>query len=183
MTATDIIIEELLKKAYSPLKNYIIPGLTSSLITEPSKDGCIRLFESSREHQEQLTPHSHRFDFRCYVVRGWVTNIIWTKEYLAREGDRFMSSALAYQGEVGSYKKSVGESGFWSPKKSTYQAGDFYSMHHHQIHSIQFSRNAQVLFFEGKTETNESVILEPDVDGTVIRTMKTEKWMFQREEA
>ena len=182
MTAKDIIIEELIKKAYSPLKNYIIPGLTSSLITAPSKDGCVRLFESSREHQEQLTPHSHRFDFKCYVVKGWVTNIIWSKQRLAGDGDRFMSSTLTYQGEAGKYNTAVGESGFWSPEKSTYQAGDFYSMRYHQIHSIQFSRNAQVLFFEGKTETNESFILEPDVDGTIIRTMKTEKWMFKSEQ-
>ena len=181
MADIDIIIEELLKKAYSPLKNYIIPGLTSSLITAPSKDGCIRLFESSREHQEQLTPHSHRFDFRCYVVKGWVTNIIWNKEFLASQGDRFRSSALTYQGEAGKYKTVAGESGYWSPSKSTYNAGEFYSMHYHQIHSIQFSRNAQVLFFEGKTETDESVILEPDVDGLVIKTMKTEKWMFKSE--
>jgi WD40 repeat protein len=181
MSDINIIIEELIKKAYSPLKNYIIPGLTSSLITAPSEDGCIRLFESSREHQEQLTPHSHRFDFKCYVVKGWVTNIIWNKEWIAGNGDRFVSSTLTYQGAAGKYKTSVGEPVFYSPSKETYQAGDWYSMRRHQIHSIQFSRNAQVLFFEGKTETDESVILEPEVDGTVIRTFKTEKWMFKSE--
>ena len=183
MLDIDIIIEELLKKAYSPLKNYIIPGLTSSLITAPSKDGCIRLFECSREHQEQVTPHSHRFDFRCYVVKGWVTNIIWNKQWLPRDGDRFMSSTLTYQGESGKYKTTTGESGSWSPSKSTYQAGEFYSMRYDQIHSIQVSRNAKVLFFEGKTETNESFILEPEVDGIIIKTFKTEKWMFQSEKA
>lgn len=49
-----------------------------------------------------------------------------------------------------------------------------------EVHSIHFSRGAQVLFFEGPTVADTSIILEPNVDGETIPTFRVEPWMFKR---
>jgi len=49
-----------------------------------------------------------------------------------------------------------------------------------QIHSINFAKGTEVLFFEGPTIMDTSVILEPYVDGETVPTFKTEPWMFKK---
>lgn len=59
---------------HSPLGNYAgLPGLTSHLIAK-SDHGCVRTFSSPRYTEEHITPHSHRYDFTCLVLRGYVEN-------------------------------------------------------------------------------------------------------------
>jgi hypothetical protein len=115
VNAENFNIEMLLAMAHSPLRNYAIPGLTSSLIGQKSGTGCIRLFENSRDHQENITPHSHRFDFQCWVLAGHVVNRVWIKpnplrlpsNYKFSEAhDFFEISELRYQGAPGQYKTS-----------------------------------------------------------------------------
>jgi hypothetical protein len=53
-------------------------------------------------------------------------------------------------------------------------------MRYNEIHSIKFSKDAIVLFFEGPTVTDSSFVLEPVVEGEYIPTMTTEPWMFRR---
>ena len=67
MNAENFSIEALLRMKHSPVRNYAIPGLTSSLIGSPSPNGTVRIFECSREHQEPIIPHSHRFSFQCHA--------------------------------------------------------------------------------------------------------------------
>jgi hypothetical protein len=184
MNAENFSIEALLRMKHSPVKNYVIPGLTSSLIGNPSSAGTIRLFECSRDHQESITPHSHRFSFQCWVLRGSVRNRIWTElEYPDTDGDQFCASSLEYSGEFGKYEKKDEHLGRWRYEDALYRAGECYSMRSDEVHSIFFSRGAIILFFEGPTESNKSVILEPYVDGAVVPTFKVEPWMFKKDQS
>lgn len=164
--------------SHSKVSNYVIPGLSSSLIGNPSESGVVRLFECSRNHQENITAHSHRFDFKCLVLKGSVRNVIWTE---STEGDEYAVSSLLYKGEIGSYSKVISRVAKFKPVCTDYNQGDIYSMKYHQIHSIMFTKGTSVLFFEGEPKSESSVILEPYVNGKIIPTMKVEPWMFQKE--
>lgn len=160
------------------LSNYVIAGLDSYLLT----NGVVRLFENSRDHQDQITPHSHRFDFTCLVLSGHVTNRVW-EECDEDEGDFFQQSDLMYEGEVGKYKARPNGRGWWRYDDYTYDVGEVYTMKAEQVHSIQFSRGAKVLFFEGADKSNVSTIIEPVVNDEVITTCKNRSYMFQKEQA
>lgn len=181
MNPTNFDIEMLRKMAHSPIKNYVIPGITSSLIGgNPGPGGCMRLFESEREHQESVTPHSHRFDFQCWVIQGKVVNRIWKEASTwSPEADLFEKTQLKFD-DMGSYERVTSERCKYNYTDRTYQAGEWYLMRASQIHSINFSRGAVVLFFEGPQEADSSFILEPVVDDELIPTFKVEPWMFKR---
>ncbi len=78
--------------------NYAIAGLDSYLLG----NGKVRYFECSRDHQDQITPHSHRFDFSCIVLAGMVTNRIWV-ECDDQSGDFFEGSIITYDGVIGEH--------------------------------------------------------------------------------
>lgn len=165
---------------HSPLGNYGgIPGLTSWLIGTPSQTGLVRLMECSRDHEEPIIPHSHRFDFHCIVLVGQVRNILWTPD---DDGDEYLQSTLSYGGEPGAYLKAPGVSIGWKKNERIYVTWDEYEMHANQVHSIFFARGTKVLFFEGPQVTGDSIILEPVVDGAVIPTFEVKPWAFQRGE-
>jgi hypothetical protein len=166
---------------HSPIRNYAIPGLTSWLIGEQSPNGTMRFFECSRHHQEPITPHSHRFDFQCWVLAGSVCNRVWTPT--AFHGDEYTRTDVIYLGECGKYKKDRIGPCSYTFRDKTYGEGDWYSMTHDQIHSIYFSKGTQVLFFEGPTRSDRSLILEPHIDGEDVPTFKVEPWMFKQEAA
>lgn len=174
-------LEFLQTMKHSPVRNYGgIPGLTSWLIGSPGPSGLVRLMECSRDHQEPIVPHSHRFDFHCCVLDGQVRNLIWTKQPI--HGDEFQISELVYGGKIGEYRRNKGFIERWAISSSTYRVGSEYSMKADEVHSIFFSRGAVVLFFEGPTVSETSIILEPFVDGEVVPTFKVEPWMFKRDE-
>ncbi len=58
------LIKAVLGMANNPIRHYIAPGLTSSLVGGGGH-GKVRLFQADRETREWVTPHSHRFDFTC----------------------------------------------------------------------------------------------------------------------
>lgn len=161
------------------LSNYIIAGLDSYLLN----NGRVRLFECSRDHQDVVTPHSHRFDFVCLVLSGVVTNRVWTEcgEHKAFGGDFFESSTLTYKGKVGNYAIKAEGRGFWTYTDRRYGEGETYSMTADQVHSIRFSRGAVVLFFEGPTISDNSMMIEPVVNGVKIPTHVTSYYMFLTE--
>ncbi len=175
-------LETINQMKHSPIRNYGgIPGLTSWLISSPGAQGCVRLMECSRTHQEPITPHSHRFDFECLVLAGNVQNIIWEPASISSIGDdEYQSTVLRYSGAPGEYEKESATNGWWHIKKYTYQCGDAYRMKADEVHSIFFGRGASVLFFEGPKVSDSSIILEPVVDGEVVPTFKVEPWMFKR---
>lgn len=167
-------IDNILKMTSSKVLNYGIAGVDSSLVTK----GLVRIFECSRYHQEAVTPHSHKFDFSCLVLAGEVVNRVWKKDKLL--GDKFQVSELKYLGEMGKYHKTPIYTESFSFKDSTYTVGDWYSMKAEEIHSIFFSRGAKVLFFEGETLTDTTLILDPYVNGSHVETFDIKPWMFEK---
>lgn len=171
-------VEAVLAAAHSPVHNYVIPGLTSSLLDTTSKPGStVRVFTCSRDHQEVITPHSHRFNFECIVMRGQVTNRIWKRE---AGGDTYQTVVLEYSGEIGKHIKRKREVQEWTYHDEVYVQGQTYSMSADQVHSIWFSRGAVVLFFEGPQVQNHSIAIEPYINGEMIDTMTVQPWMFRK---
>jgi hypothetical protein len=162
---------------HSPVRNYGgIPGLTSWLIGAPSEHGLVRLMECSRDHQEPIIPHSHRFDFHCIVLTGRVRNIKWVR---SPNGGDYQESTLAYGGKPGVYVGMSSAHDKWATVMHTHSAGCEYSMRADEVHSIFFSRDTSVLFFEGPKVSNTSIILEPVVDGVTVPTFVVPEWAFK----
>lgn len=162
------------------IDNYVLPGLSSSLI----EHGSVRLFRASRDTEEHITPHSHRFDFACLVLQGEVTNVVYKQEdsWYGCGADRYGVGVLVpIRGGLGGYElRRKTAPRLFSKQAATYKQGDVYSMLAAEIHSIKFSRDAVVLFLEGPEVNENSVILEPWANGEVIPTFRTEPWMFKR---
>ena len=177
---TDALFRAVLPLAHSHLANYILPGVTSSIIAS-GPQGMVRMFTSSRETREFVTPHSHRFDFTCLVLDGWAENIVYQRSY-ACEGDRWHKSQLQRVTDGPRRYKVValGEPAFYTEEVRRYGKGETYSMTHSAIHSIRFSRGARVLFFEGPQRQENTVILQPDDPHTqqAIPTFDVARWMF-----
>lgn len=174
----ELVLNQML---HSEVGNYVIPGLQSALVGGRGY-GCVRLFDNSRRHQEQITPHSHRFDFACLVLEGIVTNRIWRETENEEEGDLFQASDLIYGGECGGkyLDQQSREVAHWTYTEIDYGRGHWYTMTAEQVHSIDFSRGARVLFFEGPSKSLRTTILEPFVDGKVVPTFEVKPWMFKR---
>lgn len=176
---------------HSPARNYVIPGLTSWLIgpEAPCKDGRVRVFTCEREHEENILPHSHRFDFTCLVLEGSVRQVLWREVDVTmgigvevrRIADLYEVSRVTYEGILGVHQKKFDRRAFFQRKEQQYTAGETYVMKAEEIHSIFFSRGATVLFFEGHNYKDDSVVLEPVVDGETIPLFFTESWMFKKD--
>ena len=178
----DRVRNHLLAMGHSTISNYIVPGLVSTLIGEDlTGSSKIRLFSNTRTQDMPITPHSHRFDLACMVLKGSVENTIYHQWGDTSQSftDDFAVSRLKYGGSPGDYTLAPESVHSFSRRVSTYVAGQWYFMNHEAIHSIKFSKGALVLIFEGPNKTNESVILEPHVSGKTIRTFEVEDWMFQ----
>lgn len=178
MNNVEALINQIQQMKNSSIQNYVVAGLKSSLIGG-GNFGMVRLFEGSRHQQDFISPHSHRFDFACLVLRGKVTNRIW-RESSDENADFFQVSVLHYSGTVGEHIKKPAERSFWLPSDTVYCAGDIYTMSADQVHSIIFSRESVVLFFEGPNIKKQSIVLEPVVDGSVIPTYEKHDYMFKR---
>lgn len=173
MNGLKLLANTLQDMKQDKVSNYVIAGLDSYLIS----NGNVRLFENSRNHQDQITPHSHRFNFACLVLEGSVINRVWS-ETLESEGDLFESTTLRYSGEIGNHEKSRDGRAFYTYFDVKYNKGDCYAMSAQQIHSIQFSKGAKVLFLEGPQVSDTSIIIEPVVNGKVINTYENKSYMF-----
>ena len=175
------IRQHLLKMGYGAIDNYITPALTSMLIGERAATGQkVRMFVNARTQDMPITPHSHRFDLACLVVNGWVNNSIYQRRGLPSiHSDSFTVSQLTYGGKAGCYEKARVEEAYFARNTAKYVAGQWYFMKDTDIHSIEFSKDAMVLVFEGPTVGTDTTILEPYVNGETISTFKVEDWMFK----
>lgn len=177
MTGASLDVELIKSMARSEVHDYVIPGLTSSLIGGEGK-GMVRLFSQERAHEEPITPHSHRFDFNCLVLRGEVRNRKWVVD---GAGDVYQETVLEHHGQFGDQTRRKAVSlNRWAYVETKHVAGDVYGMKAEEIHTIFFGRGAEVLFFEGPSHSSTSVVLEPVSDGRVIPTFRVEPWMFRR---
>lgn len=179
------MIDALLQSGHSTLRNYALPGLTSRLLGSPKEDGSrFRIFQMERTQHECIAPHSHRYDFKATVLRGWVQNIIWLPDQEVddpEDCDRYETTELTYTGEPGCYQKLALGVRDWVHFSSSYSEGESYSMTAKQVHSIIFSRGAVVLMEEGPRLKDTSIMLEPFVvDFGKVPTGDTLPWMFKR---
>jgi hypothetical protein len=188
----ETILDAIQPMKHSRLRNYIAPGLTSHLIGG-GEFGKVRLFSAERATMEFITPHSHRFDFTCLVLKGLVHNTIFTQH---PQDSIFVPSTVSCEAWcVSTINQVCGANGLmnyvherdsgpthWLPMTDRWCAGDTYSMTYDQIHSIKFERGSQVLFFEGPQVSTVGKMLEPWENGKVIPTFRTEPWMFDRTE-
>ena len=171
------------KLKHSPIHNYILPGLTSWVL-KPAGDGhgMIRMFEASRETQEFITPHSHRYGLHCEVLAGWVENTIWKNSELvgaSNNSDEWMLCSLKYAGNPGEYTQTPGPIRRYAKETRRYAAGSSYDLNHSQIHSVRFSRGAVVVITETAQRTDTTQILLPVAYGKAVPTFKVESWMYK----
>lgn len=185
----DDTLNIILRMGHSLLGNYVLPGLTSLKIgglSDTRDFGTVRMFCMSREHLENITPHSHRYDFACMVLRGTVVNHVWRRVNLGEPGDpgdMYAQRQIDYGGRPGAYRDTNHplQVDKWTYESTVYDAGEWYRMTHDQIHHITFDRDATVLFFQGPDVTNTTSVLLPFVNGgEVIETMKVQPWMFRK---
>jgi hypothetical protein len=176
-------IDMLMRMAHSPIRNYVIPGLTSWRIGGQSEDhGSIRMFVCDREHQEAVTPHSHRYEFQSIVLRESVLNRVWTQceAENGEEGDPFQKSVIAYDGEPGKYIENPRGVANWAYRDYSIGPGQSFSMREDEIHSIFFKKNSVVLMFQGPELREFSEILQPCVDGVTIPSLEVKDWMYKK---
>lgn len=180
MINTAALVSLLEKMGHSKVHQYVLPGLTSSLIGG-RQFGKVRLLSADRATKEWVTPHSHRFDFVCLVLSGQVENIL----FVPGAGDQYAKGIVRpdpHNSAFGAYLvQRTEEVDCYNEVSTIYRPGDMYSMSADEIHSIRFSAGAQVLFFEGPTTRSGSVILEPYSKGKTVRTFEVPEWMFERE--
>ena len=162
---------------HSPIRNYVVPGVTSWLIGHPHKNGCTRMFTCDRDHFEPVIPHSHRFNMLSVVLKGEVMNLTWNIE---SSEDLYAKVTQKYWGNPGEYSFEGSDTNRWVPKSAHYAAWESYYIPHKQIHSIFFSKNSEVLVFEDPELSETSSILLPVVDDEIVNTFKIESWMFKK---
>ena len=171
------------KLKHSPIHNYILPGLTSWMLKASTESsGAVRMFESSRQTEDFITPHSHRYGLDCEVLQGWVENTVWKRaQHFGAEKsvDEWMVALLLYQGAPGKYVLENTQATRMQPTCKKYSAGESYSMSYMDIHSIKFSRDAVVVITESAPQTDTTHILLPMAYGRVVPTFKVEPWMYK----
>lgn len=173
------LIDELGAMKHTSVRNYGTPGMTSWLIGG-GDHGKVRMFTASRDTREWVTPHSHRYNFTCLVLRGEVTNILFEESNVGLSSNPYTRGALT--GILGQYAFLPGTTAHhYTERSQVYGVGDTYGMSYNEIHSIRFSWDARVLFFEGPEMTNISYVLEPWAYGGRIPTFQTPSWMFESE--
>lgn len=163
---------------HGSLLNYIAPGLNSSLLGGTQETGKVRVFDSVIEQQQPIAPHSHRYDFACLVLRGNVKNLLWTRTKNPTACLYQCSQLKSNTRLAGCELESSKDIDTWAPQEIVYQESEWYSMKAEEFHSIYFSKDAMVLFFEGPERLESSYVLQPFVNNQVIPTFKIEPWMF-----
>jgi hypothetical protein len=167
------------------LRNYILAGLDSYLVGDQASGGKVRMFESSRATRDEITPHSHRFDFACLVLSGRVVNTLYEEPY-GPEADKEQWGVSTIDQVCGpdgvrEYVHTHEPDPIWLVRRAGhYGPGDIYWMSRDEIHSITFSAGTRVVFFEGPQVVARSRMIEPWVNGKVVPTFHVEPWMFEK---
>lgn len=158
------------------LENYVIPGLRSeALIEEPDSGAMMRLFEMTRDQEYFITPHDHRYNFRCMVLEGKVVNTVY--RLVAAQGD-YTHAMLPYEPVLRTLDHSRATFVRTESERRTYVTSDWYVMHHDEFHSITFDKGTRVLFLQEKDQKAQSSCLLPYVDGKILDTFIWRDWMM-----
>lgn len=165
------------------LGNYIVPGLDSAMVGDQGDTfGKVRMFDTSeRATRDEITPHSHRFNFVCFVLAGVVKNAIYHPDDTGEEWCVSTIDQVCGRDGIRAYSHSREDTPTrFRRDDQMYAVGNVYAMQAHQIHSIEFWKGTKVLFFEGPQITQRSQMIEPWVRGKVVPTFRTEPWMFEK---
>ena len=164
--------------AHSVIHNYGIAGMDSYLLG--AAEDRQRLLHMTRNQVDFVTPHSHKSDLTCEVLRGSVKNILFNQaDEFSNKSDMFAVANLMYNGVVGQYDKiNFYIAAPYEMKAELYTEGDTYFMSYDQIHSIFFTKNAIVRITEGPTVTTASQILQPVSDGTIVKNFHVHEGLF-----
>lgn len=158
------------------LENYILPGMISTELARPAIGGLIRLFHMTREQEYEITPHDHRFGFKCAVLDGCVTNRVYKVDTCHK--DHATHVTVPYDPSTHSLNEALAKHARANFHEATYNSGDWYQMEHEQFHAIRFSRGARVLFIEGPEEKSEGSCLLPYINGRICNTFLWRDWMM-----
>lgn len=161
------------------LANYIVPGLTSTLLAETYGGGMVRLFNMEREQEVAIVPHDHRYSFNCFVLAGQVMQRIFSVDLHATENNATHAvveyDPVAHQVVYGQRR--------WARAHAIDNAfvkGQWYSMKAHEFHQITFRRGTRVLFIEGPKEQDVSHCLLPFSNGRICDTFMWREWMMEK---
>lgn len=181
------VAEHVSRMGNHELRNYIVPGLSSLMLGHESRNfGSVRMFIADRIQHSDITPHSHRFDFMCYVAKGSVGHRVWRKAKDHEEGDYYVCCEMRYEHAPGKYttlpplSPETLPGTMWVFDDEVYDEGEWYGLNADDIHSIVFEKGSHVLFFEGPTRHDHSYVLLPYYNGQIVNTLTTSDWMFQR---
>lgn len=169
----DDVIAVAKSMQHNTIHNYIAPGLDSHLIGSAEGKGAVRMFENTRAQNFFITPHTHRFNFACCVLRGQVRNTLYVRDRVY--GDRYAVSRYIKA------TKSLDPDWYrdqFSPELHIHNEGAWYTMRWDQYHSIEFSPHALVLFLEGAFKTPVSYVLEPMDGDKKLNTFAVNDWMY-----
>lgn len=170
--------------AHSGVRNYATPGLSSFLIGGAEKYGKVRMFQSDRDTRDWIAPHTHRYDFLCYVISGTVENILFKEVeygYDTELANKFAICKVTNGPKIGDYDVNHMRTAPFIESSMTYSPGETYDMTSDEYHSIRFSKGAVVLFFEGPQKQAFSYMLEPYSNGARVETFASSAWMFRRD--
>lgn len=167
------------------INNYIIPGVSSEILCETAVGGKIRIFKASRTQMQYVTPHSHRFNITTIVLQGWIRNTVFhhTSNPEEEGAEEYQESVLTYDGVAGEYdcKKLKNKTEYYVAETVKYTQGQIYTMAHHNVHSIAFSKDAEVLIIESPQKEPKSIIIEPVINNKHIHIMEVKDWMFEHQ--
>lgn len=160
------------------LRNYIVPGLYSTLLATTLDGGKLRLFDATREQEHYVVPHNHRYDFTAFVLRGTVEQLTYDVHHVDRAEDAKWAAVQYLQREGRLDRNSWG---YFNGviRRETHTAGYSYRMHSKEWHSIRFGAGAQVLMAEGRTKDAYSSVLLPMVEGKLCDTFVVHPWMME----
>lgn len=160
------------------LRNYVVPGLTSTLLASTEGGGKLRLFEMDREQEHYVVPHDHRYDFTAFVLAGMAEQIAYDVHHVSTPGEARWA-AFQYLHRDG---RLAGRSwGYFAGtiRRATYLRGDSYRMGAKEWHSIRFGAGSRVLMVEGAGSGGYSSVLLPMVNGRLCDTFLVRDWMME----
>lgn len=175
---------EMLRKSPGLLqglrRDYIVPGLSSYLLSggQGREGPKVRLFHQERPFEGWITPHDHRFDLACYVLKGEVKHTVYSRSYDPWSGALYSVQRFPFSLDG---RMEPDETAMFTSATEVYGRGNFYHLGYTTFHTVKFSRGAMVLFFEGPDLQEHNHVLLPVSNGRIINTATVQPWM-QREQ-
>ena len=176
-TIVDLVSKILRMESSRTLRDYIVPGLYSYLLEEYPDGGKLRMFHMTRHQELYIVPHNHRFDFKCCVLEGRVTNYLYVRSVVASPKKKYAMFGYEPSDRTLCMQRPK-KFPYYDIEKTDYTAGQTYEMAAEQFHSIWFQKGTKVLFHEGPQIRSGNEVLVPHASGVVCNTFMSHDWMM-----